>query len=141
MTDDEAFYSSAERRIEYLTIGIGVAGAVFASISWGIRAGAGVAIGALLSWINFRWMKQGVGTLARLSTAQQESEKPRVPKSVYVKFLGRFALLIVVAYVILRGFRSMGLSLIVGLFAGVMAVLVELIGQLFRGGPIPRGGS
>jgi ATP synthase I chain len=141
MTDDEAFYSAAERRIEYLTIGIGAAGAACAAIFWGIRAGAGVAVGALLSWINVRWMKQGVGTLVRLSTEQHDAEKPRIPKSSYVKFLGRYALLIVVAYVILRGFRAMALSLIVGLFAGVMAVLVELIGQLFRGWTMPRAGS
>jgi ATP synthase I chain len=133
MTEDESFYSAAERRIEYLTIGIGAAGALGALAIWGIRAGAGVAIGALLSWLNFRWMKQGITTLARLSTAQSDAEKTHIPKSAYAKFLGRYVLLIVVAYVILRGFRSMGLALLAGLFAAVAAVLAELIFQLFRG--------
>ena len=131
-TSDEAFYAAAERRIEYLTIGIGAAGAVGAAIGWGIRAGIGVAIGALLSWINFRWMKQGIGALARLSTAQREAEKIRIPKWAYMKFLGRYVLLIIAAYVILRGFRSTAASLLAGLFAAVAAVLVESIGQLFR---------
>jgi ATP synthase I chain len=132
MADDEAFYAAAERRIEYLTIGIGGTAAVCAAILWGVRAGAGVAVGALLSWINFLWMKQGIATLARLSTAQQNVEKGRIPKMAYAKLLLRYALLIIVAYVILRGFRSMAASLLGGLFAGVGAVLVELIGQLFR---------
>lgn len=132
ITDDESFYSAAERRIEYLTIGIGAAAAVAALAVWGIRAGVGVAIGALLSWLNFRWMKQGISTLARLSTAQSEPEKTHIPTSAYAKFLGRYVLLIIVACVILRGFRSMALALLAGLFAAVVAVLAELIVQLFR---------
>jgi hypothetical protein len=133
MSADEAFYAAAERRIEYLAIGIGAAAAVVAGVERGFRVGVGVAIGALLSWLNLHWMKQGVSTLARLAAAQSDAEQPRIPKSAYAKFLGRYVLLIVVAYVILRGFRSMGLALLAGLFAGVAAVLVELIVQLFRG--------
>ena len=129
---DEAFYAAAERRIEYLTIGIGAAGALGAAIGWGVRVGVGVASGALLSWINFRWMKQGIGTLARVSAAQQDAEKIRIPSWVYIKFFGRYVLLIVAAYVILRGFKSTAASLLAGLFAAVAAVLVESVGQLFR---------
>ena len=133
MTAEDAFYAAAERRIEYLTIGIGAAAAIAAGAEWGFRVGAGVAVGALLSWLNFRWMKQGISALARLAATQSDGEKPHIPKSAYAKFLGRYVLLIIVAYVILRGFRSMGLALLAGLFAGVAAVLVELIAQLFRG--------
>jgi hypothetical protein len=133
MTQEDAFYAAAERRIEYLTIGIGVAAAVAAGVIWGVRAGLGVAVGALLSWLNFRWMKQGISALARVATAQSDAEKVRIPKSAYAKFLGRYVLLLIVAYVILRGFRSMGLALLAGLFAGVAAVLAELVFQLFRG--------
>lgn len=134
MPDDESYYSAAERRIEYLTIGIGAAAALGALAIWGIRASAGIAIGALLSWLNFRWMKQGIGALARVAAAQADAEKAHIPKSAYAKFLARYVLLIIVAYVILRGFRSMGLALLAGLFAGVAAVLAELIFQLFQGG-------
>lgn len=133
MTQDDAFYSAAERRIEYLTIGIGVAAAVVAGVISGARAGLGVAVGTLLSWLNFRWMRQGISALARVATAQSDVEKVRIPKSAYAKFLGRYVLLIIVAYVILRGFRSIGLALLAGLFAGVAAVLAELVFQLFRG--------
>lgn len=133
MAGDEAFYTAAEHRIEYLTIGIGAAAAICVAIVWGIRDGAGVAVGVLLSWINFRWMKQGIATLARLSTSQQNAEKVRVPRMAYAKLLGRYALLIIAAYVILRGFETMAASLLGGLFAAVAAVLVELIAQLFRG--------
>jgi ATP synthase I chain len=139
--NEDAFYAAAERRIEYLTIGLGCAAAVAAGIRWNLRAGGGVAVGALLSWINFRWLKQGVGALAVLSSVQQGAEKVRVPRSVYLKFLGRFFLLILGACAILRGFRLPVSSFLVGLFAVVAAALVEMIGQLFRSGPVSPSDS
>jgi hypothetical protein len=141
MAADESFYTAAERRIEYLTIAIGAVATIGSAIIWGWRVSAGIASGAILSWINYRWLKQGVSTLARLSTAEAGTEKARVPPSVYLKFLGRYALLIVAAYAILRGFKLPAASLLAGLFAVIAAVLVELIGQLFRSGSEPREDS
>ena len=138
MPENDAFYAAAERRIEYLTIGIGASAAIAAAILWNWRVSVGVASGAALSWINYRWLKQGVAVLARLSTAQAGSEKARVPASVYLKFLGRYALLVAAAYAILRGFKLPAASLLAGFFAVIAAVIVELIGQLFRSGPEPR---
>jgi len=141
MAADESFYTAAERRIEYFTIAIGAAGTIAAAIFWSRKAALGLAAGAALSWINYRWMKLGIGALARISAAQAGAEKPRVPVSVYLKFLGRYALLIVAAYAILRGFSLPAASFLAGLFAIVAAVLVEMIGQLFLRGPAPRADS
>jgi ATP synthase I chain len=141
MAEDERFFEAAERRIEYLAIGIGAAGAVVASVFWGLRHGAWFAAGAALSWLNFRWMKQGIAALARLSAAQTGAEKIRVPRTVYVKFVARYLLLILVAYVILRGFKFAMLSLLAGLFVIAAAVLAEMIGQLFRGGAVSHTDS
>ena len=136
--ENDAFYTGAERRIEYLTLGIGAVATIAGAAIWSWRTGAALASGAILSWINYRWLKQGVTTLARLSTAQAGSEKARVPPSVYLKFLGRYALLIAAAYAILQGFKLPAAGLLAGFFAVIAAVLVELIGQLFRSGPEPR---
>ena len=114
MSNDNAFYAAAERRIEYFTVAIGVIASVGVAIHWGAKSGAGFAVGAALSWINYRWMKQGVNALAKLSTAQAGEEKARVPPSVYFKFIGRYALLIVAAYVILRGFSLPAASVLAG---------------------------
>ena len=141
MAADEEFYSAAERRIEYLALGIGVAGTAITWFAWGGRAAAGFAAGALLSWINYRWMKQGVGTLARLSVAQAGAPRAQVPVSVYFKFIGRYALLIVSAYAILRGIKPPAASLLAGFFTIIAAVLVEMVGQLFRTGPPPPADS
>jgi small-conductance mechanosensitive channel len=138
-TDD--FYAAAERRIEYLTVGIGIVATIAVAVHWGIKTGLGLAIGAALSWINFRWMKQGVTTLALLSVAQEHANKVRVPKRIYFKFLGRYVLVIAGAYVILRGFDLPVASLLAGFGAVVVAMLSEMIGQLFRKGPEARADS
>jgi hypothetical protein len=141
MAGDEEFYSAAERRIEWLIAGIGAAATAATWFVWGGRAAAGLAAGAILSWVNYRWMKQGVNTLARLSTAQVGTQSAQVPSSVYLKFLGRYALLIVAAYVILRAFRPPLASLLAGFFSVVAAVLVEMVGQLWRRSPPPDANS
>lgn len=133
---EESFYAAAERRIEYLTLGLGGVGSVATGILWGIRPGGGVAAGVVLSWINFRWLKQGVGALAQLTSQEEGAEKVRVPKRVYLKFIARYLLLILGAYAILRGFRLPVMSLVAGLFAVVAAAMVEMVGQLFRSGPL-----
>jgi ATP synthase I chain len=143
--DNAVFYASAERRIEYFTLAIGAAAAVCAAIFWRPSAGAGIAVGTLLSWFNFRWIRHGVGVLTRLSTAQEGAEKPRVPRLTYMKMIGRYALLIAAAYVILRRFGTMREGFLCGLFAAVAAVIVELVGQLIRAGrpglPAPPSGA
>jgi hypothetical protein len=133
--ETDAFYAAAERRIEYLTVAIGALTAIAVIIIWNWRAGFSFACGAVLSWLNYRWLKQGVATLTRLPTAQTGTEKARVPTTVYLKVLGRYALLIAAGYAILRGFKLPAAALLAGLFAVIAAVLVELIGQLFRSDP------
>ena len=76
-------------------------------------------------------MKQGVGALASLAKTQEGAAKVRVPTIVYVKFIGRYVLLIVVAYVILTRFQVPAESLLAGFGALVVAVLGEIVWQLF----------
>jgi len=128
---NDSYYTVAERRIEYVTLGIGAAATIAALFFYGLPAGAGVAVGAVLAWLNFRWLKQGVGALAGLAKAQAGARKVRVPRSVYFKFIGRYVLLILVAYVILTRFRVPAASLLAGFGALVAAVLGEIVWQLF----------
>ncbi|HJY85876.1 MAG TPA: ATP synthase subunit I [Candidatus Acidoferrales bacterium] len=134
MTREPYSYRAAELRIEWLTLGLGAAGAVSAGLRWGWREAAGVALGAALSWINYRWLKQAITAMAQLSSAQANAPRVRLPASVYVKFLGRFVLLVGVVCVILAGSLVPGRAVLVGLFAVVAAVLVEMIYLLLFGG-------
>ena len=133
MAESDSIYVAAEHRIEWMTLAFGLAGAVFVLVRWGWRPAAGVALGAALAWLNFRWLKQGVTALVKLSTAQANSEHARVPMSVYAKFFGRFALLLVVVYVILSRSWLPVAAVLGGLFAVVASVMIELMWELVRG--------
>jgi hypothetical protein len=133
MAETDSIYVAAEHRIEWMTLAFGLAGAVFVLLRWGWRPAAGVALGAALAWLNFRWLKQGVTALVKVSTAQANSEHARVPRGVYAKFFGRFALLLVVVYVILSRSWLPAAAVLGGLFAVVAAVMIELMWELVRG--------
>ena len=115
------------QRVEYWTLGFGVLVATFALGRWGWVQAAGVCFGTVISWVNFRWLKQGVRVLAALSEAQAGQEKVRIPRSVYFKSFGRFALLIVVLYAILSRPGWPAAAVLCGLFAAVAGALAEMI--------------
>ena len=140
MTKDDAFYRAAERRIERLTLGLGAAAALVVAFRWSWREAAGIGVGAALAWINYRWLKQAVDVMARLASAPSEAPRFRVPRRVYIKFFGRFALLLVVVYVILSRSLLPGAAVLAGLFALAAAVLVELLYELMRGERQPKAG-
>jgi len=134
MTAPDIDYAAAERRIEYWTLGLGAAAALVTALRWGWRAALGVAIGAVLGWVNYRWLRQGVATLARLATVQAGAPAPRVPKRVYLKFFGRYVLLIGIVYVILSRSWLPAMAVLAGFSTLIAAVVLEVLFQLFRRG-------
>ncbi len=138
--DNDAFYGSAERRVEYFTLGLGLAATLVTAAAWGRSYGVGVAVGCVLSWVNYRWLKQGLEALGRFAREQQaeEKEKIRIPKRVYVKFFGRYALILGVAYVIFARSLLPVVAVVAGLFALAAAVILEILYELARGTESPR---
>lgn len=142
MIREADFYAAAERRIERLTWILGIAGAGFAEVRYDWRMGAGVLAGTAVGWLNFRWLKQGIGsaveTMARTAReAGEPSPGPadrrsaaKIPKRIYVWFLGRYVLLLAAVYVILSARFVAGMAILAGLFAIVAAVLGELLYQV-----------
>jgi hypothetical protein len=133
----EAFGSATLRRIEWLTLAIGAAASVWAGARWGWRGALGLAIGAMLSWLNFRWLKGSVLAFGRVAvaTASGKTAQPaRVPKTAYAKFFGRFALLLIAVYVILTHSIFPAVALLAGLFASAAAVVLGLVWELALGG-------
>lgn len=117
-----------ERRIARFTLVLGVAASVMASYFFSLRAGAGLLIGAVLAWGNFRWLERAMDSITRASTAQANSPEARVPISSYFGLFARYALIAVVVYVIFSAFRIPILSMVVGLCAlGAAAMLATLI--------------
>ncbi len=133
MTLDAAYYRCALLRIERWTLGLGGAGALAVTLRGTGRAGAGVAAGTVLAWINFRWLQQGVAVFERLSTQQAEAEKVRIPKRVYIKFFGRYALLLAVLCATFFYSLLPPAAVLAGLFTPAAGVVAEGVHQLTRG--------
>ncbi|MGH9817058.1 MAG: ATP synthase subunit I [Candidatus Acidiferrales bacterium] len=93
---------AAEQNIGRLTLWLG---GVATLAAWGFfspRAGAGVAVGAVLAWVNHRWLGQSLDAVTRAAGAQGEASSghvdTRVPRWTYFKFIARYGLIAVVLY-------------------------------------------
>jgi hypothetical protein len=110
----------ALRRILWLMAALAIAGGVFAFVHGGWRTGAGFLLGALASWVNFRWLKQLVDALGG----------GKVRGRVALWLGARYVVLAIGAYAIV-GFTSLSLpAALVGLFVAVAAVIVEILIEL-----------
>ncbi len=134
---EQALLAGVEQRIAK---GIWVLGIVGIGACWlwgGWRWGAGFTVGAALSALNFHWMKGAVGTLADLASSQAVQEAAGEPPSqtktarVVARFVLRFALIGVAAYVIFKSsFVSLG-AFFAGLFLFLAAILAEIAYQVY----------
>jgi hypothetical protein len=131
-TIDPAPYHLAEQRIAQLTLAMGALAAVGGWLLFSIRIGAGVLIGALLAWVNFRWLKNGLDAIARISTAQADSPKPRLPIGSMVALLGRYTLIAALVCAIFIFFKIPVLSMLVGLCALGAATMVASLYEVIR---------
>lgn len=122
-------YRGAERRIATLTLLFGAAGAALAGWLWSPRAGAGVAVGGALAWLNGVWMRQATEAIARLAVAQGEAVKPRISRWIYVRFGARYALMAAVIYAMFTRFDVPVASVLIGLLALGAAAMVQGIAE------------
>ena len=120
MTDD-VFFDRAQARISKAMFAIAAGGLVGATAWRGWTWGAGFAVGAAASWLNYRWLKQIVNALG-------DSRPTR--KRVAILAGLRYALLGGGAYVILRYSSVSVTAALVGLFVAVAAVIVEICFEL-----------
>lgn len=116
------FYDGAIRRIQRLIIGIALLGAAIAAAKFGVRAGAGFAAGALLSYFSFHMIRGVAGGIG--------SAAARRAGAYAALFLMRYALLGAVVYVIVKYLEVSLMALLAGLFASAAAVLAEVLYEL-----------
>jgi len=125
---DTAQIDLTERRIARFTLAIGGIAAIATCFLYSIKDGVGVLIGAVLAWINFRWLERVMDAVARASTAQEGSPEAQVPVGSYFGLFARYALIAFAVYVIFSRFRIPVVSMLVGLCAlGASAMLSTLM--------------
>jgi small-conductance mechanosensitive channel len=118
----EAFYAGALARISNSMI---VLAALFTGASWllyGGRIAVGLVCGCAIAYLNFFWLKRVVTALADRAT---ESSQPQSSKGVVLRFLLRYVLMAVAAYVIFSVSPASLYGLFAGLFLPVAAIACE----------------
>lgn len=130
---DERFHAGFSRHIQWLTLAFGFAAALWAAIARTPRWGVGIAIGAALAWLNFRWLDQALAGLVTAAAAQQGRPKPVVPLSVYGKFVARYLLIGITLYVTVTFFGVPIVACLLGLFALGAGAMAAALYDVFSG--------
>jgi hypothetical protein len=121
-----------ERRISWLTLLIGMLAGLIVTLLYDKLWGAGLAIGAILAWLNFRWLKRGLDALVATSAAQAGSEKARVPLGTYFRMLFRYGLIAAAVYVIFVLLKVPLLSMVLGLCALGVATIAASVYEILH---------
>ena len=88
----------------------------------------GFLLGAVVSYLNFQWLKSGVSGLADKVT---NTGKRQSGKGIVARFLLRYALLGIAAYAILNSFPASLRGLFAGLFLPMGAIACEAVYELY----------
>jgi hypothetical protein len=121
-----------ERRISWLTLLIGFFAALLVALLSNRLWGLGLAIGAVLAWLNFRWLRRGLDALLVASTAQAGKEKPVVPLLSYFAMVFRYGLIALAVYVIFIYLRVPLVSMVVGLCALGAAAIAASVYEIWH---------
>lgn len=128
MDRDQAFLDRALGRIRVFIAIMTVAGVAAAAWHGGWKWAIGFLLGALASWINFRWLKQMVSAIGDAAAGKK-------PKATGAIFLGlRYLLLGAAGYAILT-YSTLSLTAgLLGLFVPAAAVILEILFELIYAG-------
>jgi len=113
------FYSRTIERIQRVMIVIGIAALVTAQVYFGWRISLGVLCGSIVGYVNFYWLKNIVAGVADLAA---QSGTPASDRGIVYRFLLRYFLMAVAAYVIF----SVSRESLYGLFAGLLLPVAAL---------------
>ena len=115
--------SSAYHRILRVTIALSVVGSLAATLLFSWQSGLGLVVGALLAFVNFVWLHRSTEKLVSRMIASGQSP-PRKVRFVF-PFPLRYALMIAVAYVILKSYPGLLVGFLVGLILPIIASMGE----------------
>jgi len=124
----DQFYSGALDRIRHVMV---VLALVLTAAAWwrlGLRPAVGFAFGCIIAYVNFYWLKRVVSGFADRATGATAS---RSGMGIVSRFLLRYALMALGAYVILTVSPASLNGLLAGLFLPVAAIACEAAYELY----------
>jgi hypothetical protein len=127
-TDDDFYFRTLER-IERMMLVLGVAALLTAWAYFGWRIAIGFLVGVAIAYMNFHWLKKIVAGVADLTLG---ADSPVSGRTVVLRFLLRYFLMALVAFVILTVSRESLYGLFAGLFLPVTAMLCEAAYETYR---------
>jgi len=107
---------------------LGVAGLVTTYVRWGWQIGVGFVLGAAVGYLNFYWLEKGVAGIVKLTI---ERGTPASSRRIVQRFLLRYFLMALVAFVILTVSRESLYGLFAGLLLPITAILCEAAYQIY----------
>lgn len=124
----EQFYSGALTRIRHFMAAL--APPLIAAAWWryGPRAAAGFAFGCTIAYINFYWLKRVIAGFVDRAAGAATSQSG---DGIVFRFLLRYVLMAVGAYVILTVSPASLNGLLTGLFLPVAAIACEAVYELY----------
>lgn len=131
-TSTDSFYEAAYPRILRATVVLGLIGTAAATGFVGWRAGAGVALGSLAGYINFRWLHRGSELMVERMLKQSSRGSGL---KLWLAFVVRYALVIACIYAIFRGSTLLFYGFLVALGFPIVAAIGEGIYEAFVPAP------
>ena len=108
---------------------LGIAGQIPAWSLWGWHTGIGFGLGAAVAYLNFYWLEKGVAGVVQLTI---QKGAPASSRRIVERFLLRYFLMAVVAFVILTVIRDSLYGLFAGLLLPVAAILCEAVYEAYK---------
>ena len=138
-------------RIAGLTLGIGFVTVAVAMALHRVDWAKGLAGGAVLGWLNFRWLRRGIRAVVNTALAQAHTQRNPVAKaavetpargaksaasvvSTYLALVFRYALVAAGVYVIFAYLHVPLLSIGLGLCALIAAIIAASVWEVVKPG-------
>ncbi len=119
---DETPYDQVVQRITWIIGGLGIAGVTVAFLIGGWSSGAGFGLGAGVSWLSFRWLKQVVVGSVGVERPASNLAWKAVMRYVLIGWVGY----VIVKYTVVN-LRAALAGLLISTAAVIVEILIELI--------------
>lgn len=126
MTVDESGFEGLDRRLDRFGLAVAIAATLAVLLLHSFKAALSLAAGAVLSYINFRWLKQGADFIVSQGT------QGRRASGVVFRFVARYALIGLFLYVTIRSSVLELIFVFAGLLTYVAAILIEAVYEVAR---------
>jgi len=122
----EDLFEGLDRRLNRSSLIVAVLAVALTFFFHSAKAALSIAAGAVLSYINFHWLKQAIDFLVL------QGAEGRGARGVAIRFVARYALIGVFLYVTIRSSALQLVFVFAGLLTYVAAILIECFYQVVR---------